>query len=95
MQPESSSRRSVRWWLGIALGAAVSAVVTVVVVIWEWLENPGGIFRNESGTNWQFVLDTAVSWCVPTFIYAAAIASAAHLAWSGARKILRRNGADR
>lgn len=79
------------WWLGLAVGAAVSSVVTVIVVIWEWLENPGGIFRSAAGTNWRFVLDTAFSWFLPTFVYAAIIASAVHLAWSVVRKRRRNN----
>lgn len=72
-----------RWWLGLAVGALVSATVTVIVVVWEWLENPGGIFRSANGTNWGFVYDTAISWLVPTFIYVAVIASVLHLVWFG------------
>ena len=78
------------WWLGLAAGVAISSTVTVIIVIWEWLENPGGIFRGESGTNWGFVFDTAISWFVPTFVYAALFASALHLAWSVARAVLSR-----
>jgi len=72
-----------RWWLGLAVGALVSATVTVIVVVWEWLENPGGIFRSASGTNWGFIFDTAISWLVPTFVYVAIIASVLHLLWFG------------
>lgn len=78
------------WWLGIAAGAAISSAVTAIVVVWEWLENPGGIFRGESGTNWGFVFDTAISWFVPTFIYAALVASGLHLAWSLVRAFYTR-----
>jgi hypothetical protein len=70
------------WWLGLAVGAIVSSSVTVIVVVWEWLENPGGIFHSEVGTNWEFVFDTAISWFIPTFIYATIIASVLHLAGS-------------
>ena len=89
MQREASTRILKFWWLGLALGAAASSVVTIVVVVWEWLENPGGIFRNELETNWKFIYDTAISWFVPTFIYLAVIASVVHLAWwivSGRRR---------
>ena len=79
------------WWLGIAAGAAVSSAVTVIVVIWEWIENPGGIFHSEVGTNWEFVLDTAISWFVPTFVYVAIFASVSHLAWSVVRKRRRKD----
>jgi len=70
------------WWLGLAVGAIVSSSVTVIVVIWEWLENPGGIFHSGAGTNWRFIFDTAMSWFIPTFVYATIIASVLHLAWS-------------
>ena len=74
------------WWLGLALGAIVSSSVTVIVVIWEWLENPGGIFHSELETNWKFVFDTAISWFAPTFAYVTIIASGLHLAWSAIEK---------
>ena len=77
-------------WFGIATGAVMSFVVTLIVVVWEWLENPGGIFHNENETNWGFVIDTAISWFVPTFIHFAVIASIGHLLWSAIRK--RRRG---
>ena len=85
-----SSKRAAFLWFGVAAGAAVSLAITIIVVVWEWLENPGGIFHNEDGTNWGFVLDTAVSWFVPTFIHVAVIASIVHLVWSAIRR--RRKG---
>lgn len=78
------------WWFGIAVGTVVSLTITLIVVIWEWLENPAGIFHNGNGTNWNFVLDTAISWFVPTFIHVAVIAAIAHLLWSAIRR--RRRG---
>ena len=90
----SDSRKVVpaNWWTGLAAGFVVSFVVTIVVVIWEWLENPGGIFRGASGTNWEFVFETAISWFVPTFINVAVLASVIHLAWFW---IIKRRGAGR
>jgi hypothetical protein len=73
--------RSKRWWLGPVTGAVVSATVTAIVVAWEWIENPGGIFRSELGTNWQFVSDTAISWFVPTLVYVTVIVSVSQAAW--------------
>ena len=78
------------WWLGLAVGAGVSSTVTVIVVVWEWLENPGGIFRNEFGTNWNFVFDTAISWFVPTFVYATLIAAGLQITWSVVRAVYAR-----
>ena len=81
-----SSARGKFLSFGIATGVVVSFTVTLIVVIWEWLENPGGIFHDENGTNWGFVLDTAISWLVPTFIYVAVIASIAHLVGPAIRR---------
>ena len=63
------------------VGAVVSMVVTVVICLWEWIENPGGIFHGADGTNWQFVLDTALSWLVPTFVDVVVIATLVRLLW--------------
>lgn len=52
---------------GLLAGAVVAGGVTAFVGIWEWVENPGGIFRGPDGTRWRFVRDTAVSWFVPSF----------------------------
>jgi hypothetical protein len=80
--------RSSAWLFGIVAGASTSAVVSLVIVTWEWLENPGGIFHNADGTNWKFVVETAVSWLVPTFIYVAVLAAILHLGWSAWRRRL-------
>ncbi len=67
------------WLFGLFSGLVVSLSVTLVIVIWELLENPEGIFRGGNGINWRFVYDTAESWFIPTFIYVVFIASATHL----------------
>lgn len=85
-----STLNTQRWWLGPAIGAVVSTAVTIVMVIWEWLENPGGIFRDASGTNWGFMYDTAISWLLPTFGYATAIALLVQLVWFGVGRYRRR-----
>jgi hypothetical protein len=82
MTADNHSIRNTFWFFGIVVGVAVSTVVTLIVVTWEWLENPGGIFRNGDGTNWNFILETAISWFVPTLIYTAIIASVLKLAWT-------------
>jgi hypothetical protein len=69
-----------RFWLfGLVTGAAVAALVTLIMCVWEWLENPGGIFRDASGTQWHFVYDTAVSWFLPVFGWVAILAALCHL----------------
>ncbi len=71
------------WWsFGLVSGARIACCVTSFVTVWEWIENPGGIFRGAEGT---FVYETAMSWPAPTFPYAAVAASAMHLVYSGIR----------
>ena len=77
-----------RFWLfGILTGAAVATAIALIVTIWEWVENPGGIFHNAEGTNWHFVYDTAVSWFFPIFGWVTVIAALIHLAWSRLRTV--------
>jgi hypothetical protein len=67
------------WSFGLLTGILVSCIVTLIITVWEWLENPSGIFHDKSGTNWGFIFDTASSWFVPTFVYIALIAAVIHL----------------
>lgn len=83
----------------LSFGAAVALIVTVVICVREWIENPGGIFRGDDGTNWSFVFDTATSWLVPTFFYAVVFALLAQLFLRGfglaGRKTPRSKSAQR
>ena len=76
--------------VAIIVGLSVSSVVTLTISIWEWLENPSGIFHNENGTNWTFVYETASSWFVPTFIISSAISALVLLIFKGIL-LLRKN----
>jgi len=67
-------------------------LITVVVCLQEWIENPGGIFRDERGTRWHFVRDTAVSWFVPTVSVTAPLGLGAALVRSLLRRPARRPG---
>lgn len=69
--------------VAILVGLSIACVVTITITIWEWLENPSGIFHNQDGTNWTFVFETASSWFVPTFFIASAIVAVVHLALRG------------
>lgn len=60
---------------GLLCGAALALAITLIITVWEWSENPGGIFRGPDGTNWGFVYDPAVSWLLPSFSYAVIIAA--------------------
>lgn len=63
---------------GIILGLSISVAVTAVICVWEWIENPGGIFHDANGTNWQFVFETGISWLVPTFLTWAVVVTVSH-----------------
>lgn len=47
---------------GVAVGFAIAAIMTFL----DWRTNPGGIFRTADGTYWRVVMETALSWFVPT-----------------------------
>lgn len=81
---------------GIGAGAITSVATTLFMTIWEWLENPGGIFRGPDGTNWRFLMETAISWLIPTFVYVSVVAIVGHLVVSGIRHVVarRRGGGD-
>ena len=72
---------------GLKTGLVISAAVTIFVTLWEWIENPGGIFHDTDGTNWNFVLDTAVSWIWPTFLYGALAGLLVHSVYMLVRKL--------
>ena len=76
--------------VGLLFGAAVAISVTLVICVWEWIENPGGIFRGNAGTNWDFVFDTAVSWLIPTFFYAVVLFWLVQLFLKGVASAYRR-----
>jgi hypothetical protein len=66
---------------GLAIGVAVSILVSTVASLSEWVANPGGSFHDDDGTNWHFVLETAWSWLIPTFMYTVVAVSIVHLLW--------------
>ena len=80
------------WLFGLSVGLSVAILVTAVFTVWNWLENPGGIFRDASGTNWGFVYDTASSWFLPTLMPVAVASSMLHLV---AGKMLTKSGSKR
>jgi uncharacterized membrane protein len=53
------------WLLGGLVGVLVGLVVASTMSFIDWQHNPQGIFHDELGTNWDIVLETAVSWFVP------------------------------
>lgn len=46
---------------GVILGLLVAAIMTAL----DWRFNPGGIFHDINGTDWEIVRETAFSWFLP------------------------------
>lgn len=67
------------WAFGLFIAIGLALLLSIIFSAWSWAENPGGIFRDSAGTNWNFVYDTAISWFVPTFLNTFIIASLLHL----------------
>ena len=49
-------------------GSVVGTLTAALFAIWDWVENPGGIFRGPEGTSWSIVLETGLSWLIPAFL---------------------------
>ena len=79
------------WRFGLTMGALIAVVLTLVMTVWEWVENPGGIFRTTEGTQWGFVWDTAMSWFFPTLVYVGGLAALLHLIVSAALRAVRKS----
>lgn len=50
------------------IGLLVAVVLSTIVTIVEWWQNPGGIYRAATGTDWRIVWETWTSWFVPTLL---------------------------
>lgn len=59
----------------------VSTLIAAVATEWDWLENPAGIFHDETGTNWPIVYDTAISWFLPSLMLAFALITTAAISF--------------
>ena len=53
------------WYIGAVAGIFAGLLVSVPMTIMDWRLNPSGLFRNEQGTDWNIVLETALSWFWP------------------------------
>ncbi len=66
----------------ITFGAGVGSVLAVLIAAlfagWDWLDNPGGVFRDETGTHWAFVWETGASWFLPLAVPCVVIATGLH-----------------
>ena len=57
--------------VGVVVGAGVGAVMSIV----DWRLNPGGVFRDSQGTNWDVVVETALSWFFPVALASFVVAT--------------------
>lgn len=71
------------------IGFGAATIVAGIATFLDWQLNPGGIFRSEAGTNWQFVIDTFMSWFIPVFIAVALLCAAGLLVFAS---VARRQG---
>ncbi len=72
-------RRSV--FLGLIVGTLLALSITIGFTTWDWIENPGGIFRGDQGTNWKIVFETALSWFLPCVLLLVPIIGLANFAY--------------
>jgi hypothetical protein len=79
---------------GLLFGAIVAVILSSAMTLWDWLENPGGIFRGPDGTQWDVVLETLYSWLLPGFVGAAFVALLCHLALSWIRRVITDRKSD-
>lgn len=70
MRPESAEATMLRQRLRISarIGLIVALIVSSTVTAFEVWQNPGGIYRSTSGTNWTMVQETWSSWFLPTLL---------------------------
>ena len=62
----AKKKKTKRWVLALLDGVAVGLALGAFMTYLDWRRNPGGIFRDFDGTNWSVVMETALSWFVPT-----------------------------
>jgi hypothetical protein len=74
------------WLCGLVAGVLLAGLVAAVPTAWDWLLDPGGVFRaGGAGTNWPVVLDTFASWFLPVLLLVAPF-TVLGAAWRAARR---------
>ncbi|MCB1644339.1 MAG: hypothetical protein KDI36_02755 [Pseudomonadales bacterium] len=76
---------------GLVTGLTLAVVVTLVVTVWQWLENRSGRFHSEAGTDWEMIANTVVAWFMPVFLDVTLIAFFLHLVYRAVLRVLGRN----
>ena len=68
-------------YVDLKLGSVVGTLKAALFTIWDWIENPRGIFRGSDGTSWLIVLETGLSWFLPTFLIVGAGTLVIRIIW--------------
>ena len=79
------------WSFSLTIGLIFALILTLIIVVWELIENPGEIYFNNNGINWKFIYDLTISWFVPTFIYATVIVAIAQIIFSGIKRLKKKS----
>ncbi len=66
-------------------GLLAGLLVAIPMTVLDWRQNPSGIFHDETGTRWNIVAETAISWFWPVAVLAFAITVLLH-AWLTRRR---------
>jgi len=69
------------YYLALRLGSVVGTLIAALFALWDWIENPGGIFSGPDGTSWSVVFETGLSWFVPTFLIVGGGVLAIRIVW--------------
>ena len=72
--------------VGICSGVLVGFILASLPTAIHWYNNPGGVFRSDSGTNWGIVFETWLSWFWPVSLLAIPVALLVH-AWVSNRRV--------
>ena len=74
------------WFLGCIVGLLTGLIVAVPKTIADWRLNPSWIFRDEQGTNWPIVAETAFRWFWPAASFELVVTVLSH-AWVSRTRI--------
>jgi hypothetical protein len=85
MAPRHSMKKEY-WLYSVAVGSIAALIVAGTMTFVDWRLNPGGLFRDERGTNWQVTAETAASWFFPVAAVVGVAAVLVFFAASRSRK---------
>ena len=72
-------------YVGTCAGILVALLVAILPTAIHWYDNPGGIFRADTGTNWAIIFETWFSWFWPVAILLVPVTMLLH-AWFSNRR---------